>query len=108
MTQDWGLRITHLTLDRDLRLHVYLTEPCPKDGDGRGWDDKHRGEVHHGDKLDQYGSTDLDEPREAIGYGAVHWTTGVSHFVQAPKAKKLTGTDVLGDTSDHSGRRGRV
>jgi len=86
MSQNWGLCVAHLTLDRDLRLHVHLTEPCPEDRDDRAWDDKYGSEVHHSDKLDQHGHADLDEPRKVIGYGAVHWKTGViSSRHQTPK-----------------------
>lgn len=87
MTQNWGLCVAHLTLDGNLRLHVYMTKPSPNNGDDCAWDDKYGSEVHHGDKLDQHGDADLDEPREGIGYGAVHWKTEMS-FRPGTKDKK--------------------
>lgn len=89
MTQNWGLCVAHLTLDRNLRLHVHMTKPSPHNGDDCAWDDKYGSEIHHSDILDQHSNADLDEPREGIGYGTVHWKTGY-HFTQAPKTKKKT------------------
>lgn len=85
MAQNWCLRVAHLTLDSDLCLHVHLTKPTTQNGDDRAWHDKNGSEVHDSDKLDQHRGADLDEPREVIGYGAIHWKTSYCHFIQARK-----------------------
>jgi hypothetical protein len=72
MTQDWGLGVAHLTLDRNLCLHVHLTKPSSHEGDDDAWKDEHWCEVHHGDGFDQHSDTDLVKPLEGIGYWAIH------------------------------------
>jgi len=106
VSHNWCPGIAHLTLDRDLCLHIHLANPCSQNGDDRTWDDKHGVEVHNGETFYHHRDTDLDEPREGVRYRAIDWEQMSSH--SGASEAKLTGTDVSSNTSDDAGRRGRV
>jgi hypothetical protein len=87
MTQDWGLSVAHLTLDRNLCLHVHLTKPSSQDGDDRAWKDKHWCEVHHGDGLISI-DTDLVKPLKVLDIGP-STENRIMAFRHTKKAKSL-------------------
>ena len=61
MTEDWGLRFAHLTLDRKLRLHENIGAYAAGDGDEDGRDHENRRKRDDSKHLEEQEDTDLNE-----------------------------------------------
>ena len=58
--------VAHLTLDRQLRLHVDLSAPASHKGDDETGDGEQRREGHDREELHDHGYSQLDDPAERV------------------------------------------
>ena len=64
--------VAHLTLDRQLRLHVDLSTPAADEGDDKTGNDENRREGHDREELHNHRDRQLNDPAERVRELAVN------------------------------------